>query len=176
MILPGLKRRLAMCAVVTMIGIGFLFLASQVSPHVLAASIKRGAALAPNGNDACALVSAADIAKVTSIKVGSGTAGKAMPGVLGRCTWTGEGNTKVILTLGDAQHIGLTIKAAEETGGEAVAGLGTKAVGMKGAAFTGGGYIINVLDAKGGFGVSILGKEGTRDRAIALAKFVESRR
>jgi hypothetical protein len=29
---------------------------------------------------------------------------------------------------------------------------------------------------KGGFGVSILGKEGTRDRAITLAKIIQSRR
>jgi len=35
---------------------------------------------------------------------------------------------------------------------------------------------ISVLDAKGGFGVSILGKSGTRDRDIALAKLVENRR
>ncbi len=35
---------------------------------------------------------------------------------------------------------------------------------------------VNVLDSKGGFGVSVLGKEGTRDRAIALAKIVESHR
>ena len=46
----------------------------------------------------------------------------------------------------------------------------------QGSRFTGGGYIVSVLDAKGGFGVSILGKEGTRDRGIGLAKIVESRR
>ena len=131
---------------------------------------------APASNDACAVLTPADIAKATGLKVGNGTAGKPIPGVLGRCTWTGDGDTKVIVTLGDAQHIGLTVAAAEQTGGESVPGLGTKAVGIKGAAFTGGGYIINVLDAKGGFGVSILGKEGTRLRAIALAKIVESRR
>ncbi len=127
-------------------------------------------------NDACALLTPADIAKATSIKAGSGIAGKPMPGVLSRCTWTGEDNTRVIVTLGDAQHIGLTIKAAEDTDGESVPGVGAKAVGMKGAAFTGGGYIVNVLDSKGGFGISILGKQGTRDRAIALAKIVESHR
>lgn len=127
-------------------------------------------------DDACALLTPADIAKATGIKVGNGTAGKPIPGVLGKCTWLGDGNTKVIVTLGDAQHMGPTVAAAEQTGGESVPGLGTKAVGIKGAAFTGGGYILNVLDAKGGFGVSILGKEGTRDRAIALAKIVESRR
>lgn len=170
------KRRLVTSVVVAMAAVGLLFLVSQLFPHVLAASATRAAALAPNPNDACALISAADIAKATSIKVGSGTAGKPIPGVLGRCTWTGAGNIKVILTLGDAQHIGIVVRAAEQTGGESVAGLGTKAVGMKGAAFTGGGYIVNVLDAKGGFGVSILGKEGNRDRAVALAKVVESHR
>jgi hypothetical protein len=35
---------------------------------------------------------------------------------------------------------------------------------------------VSVVDAKGGFGVSILGKEGTRERTIALAKMIESRR
>jgi len=33
-----------------------------------------------------------------------------------------------------------------------------------------------VVDAKGGFGISILGNEGSRDRSIALAGIVESRR
>jgi hypothetical protein len=70
----------------------------------------------------------------------------------------------------------LTIKAQQQTGGAEIPGLGSKAVGIKGAAFTGGGYIVSVLDAKGGFGVSILGKEGTHDRAVALAKIVESHR
>jgi hypothetical protein len=49
-------------------------------------------------------------------------------------------------------------------------------VGIKAAPFTGGGYIVSVLDAKGGFVVSMLGNEGSRDRAIALAKIVEARR
>jgi hypothetical protein len=35
---------------------------------------------------------------------------------------------------------------------------------------------VSVLDAKGGFGLSILGKDGTREQAIALAKVVESHR
>jgi hypothetical protein len=176
MILLGPKRRLASFAVASMISAGLSFLASDLVAHGMSASVMRSATGAPSPNDACSLLTSADIAKATSIKVGGGTAGEPIPGVLGRCTWTGEGNAKVILTLGDAQHIGLTITAAEQTGGESVSGLGTKAVGMKGAPLTGGGYIINVLDAKGGFGVSILGKEGTRDRAIALAKIVESHR
>jgi hypothetical protein len=70
----------------------------------------------------------------------------------------------------------LTVHATEKSGGDAVTGVGTKAVGTKAAPAFGGGYIVSVLDAKGGFGVSILGPSGTRDRAIELAKLVESRR
>ncbi len=130
---------------------------------------------APESN-ACALLSPADIAKATGLKVAEGTAGSPTPGVIGKCTWAGSGSSKVIVVLGDRQHIQLTIAAAEQTGGADIPGLGSKAAGIKGAGFTGGGYIVNVLDAKGGFGVSILGGEGTRDRAIALAKIVASRR
>jgi hypothetical protein len=122
------------------------------------------------------LLTAADIAKAAGLTVGNGTAGPPIPGVLGKCTWAGSGNTKVILTLADDRHMKLTVAAQEQTGGTAVPGLGSKAVGIEGAAFTGGGYNVSVLDAKGGFGVSILGKEGTRDRAIALAKLVETHR
>ncbi len=127
------------------------------------------ATAAPDPNDACALLSPADIAKATMLQVESGSAGKPIPGVLGRCTWTGDGDTKVVVTLGDAQHIGLTVSAVEQSGGEKLPGLGTRAVGSKGAGFTGGGYVVNILDAKGGFGVSILGREGTKERAIVLA-------
>jgi hypothetical protein len=88
----------------------------------------------------------------------------------------GSGNTKVIVTLSTTQLIQITITATQQSGGTDVPGLGSKAVGIKGAGFTGGGYVIYVLDAKGGFGASILGSEGTRERAIALAKMVESRR
>lgn len=131
---------------------------------------------APSNSSACGLLAPPDIAKATGLKVAKGTAGAPIPGVLGRCTWLGSGNTKVIVTLADAQHMQLTVAAQEHSGGTAVPGLGSKAVGTKGAAFTGGGYIVSVVDAKGGFGLSILGKDGTRDRAIALAKIVESRR
>jgi hypothetical protein len=121
----------------------------------------------------CALLSPADIAKATSVTVGNGTAGSPIPGVLGRCTWA-AGDTKVIVTLTDAPHMEVTVKAQQKSGTD-VPGLGSKAVGVKGAALT-GGYIVSVVDAKGGFGVSILGKEGTPERAIALAKMIESRR
>lgn len=130
------------------------------------------------GSDACAVLTPADITKATGLTVGAGAAGAPIPGVLGKCTWPGEEDTKVILTLTDTQHMQTTI-AAWASGSHpasAVPDLGTRAVINKGAGFTGGGYIVSVLDAKGGFGVSILGKQGTADRAIALAKLVESRR
>ncbi len=136
----------------------------------------RDASQSAPGTNACALLTPADIAKATGLKVGNGTAGSPTPGVIGKCTWTGSGNTKVIVVLSDSHHMQTTIAAAEQTGGTDVPGLGSKAVGIKGAAFSGGGYIINVLDVKGGFGVSILGNEGTRDRAIALAKMVAGHR
>lgn len=126
-------------------------------------------------DDACGLLDQASILKVTGLKVGDGVAGKPIPGVLGRCTWT-AGTNRVIVTLGDAQHMQLTVTVQEQSGGTSVPGVGTRAVAAKGAAFTGGGYIISVLDAKGGFGVSVLGSAGTLERVVALAKIVESRR
>lgn len=128
------------------------------------------------GDDACAMLTPALIAKATGLKVGNGTAGKPIPGVLGRCTWLGAGSTRVIVTLADAKHMQITVQAQEQTGGSDISGIGTKAVGVEGAGFTGGGYIVSVLDAKGGFGVSILGPSGTRTGAVELAKLVESRR
>ena len=138
--------------------------------------VTKAAAQTGAAGGACAVITPADIAKATGLTVAAGTEGKPIPGTLGRCTWSAAGNTKVILTLADAQHMELTVKAQQATGGVDVPGLGTKAVGIKGAAFTGGGYIVSVLDHKGGFGVSILGSEGTRDRAVALAKVVAGRR
>lgn len=124
---------------------------------------------------ACTLLTPADIAQATGLKVDQGTAGPSIPGTLGRCTWTGSGN-RVIVTLTDAQHMQISIAATEKNGGVDVPGLGSKAVGNKAASLSGGGYVVNVLDGKGGFGISILGNQGSRDRAIALAKIVESRR
>jgi uncharacterized membrane protein len=84
--------------------------------------------------------------------------------------------TKVILTFTDTDHAKITIHAQQQSGGASVPGVGSDAVGIKGAGFTGGGYIITALDSKGGFGVSILGKEGNAEKAIALAKLVASKR
>jgi len=127
-------------------------------------------------DDACALLTQALIAKATGLEVGDPTPGKPIPGVLARCTWEGSNSTRVIVTLADAKHMGITVHAQEQSGASEVTGIGTKAVGIKGAPAFGGGYIVSVLDAKGWFGVSILGPGGTRDRAIELAKLVESRR
>jgi hypothetical protein len=129
-----------------------------------------------HADDACALLTPALIAKTTTLAVGDPTPGKPIPGVLARCTWEGANSTRVIVTLADAKHMDITVGATEKSGGEDITGIGSKAVGTKGAGAFGGGYIVSVLDAKGGFGVSILGPGGTRDRAIDLAKLVESRR
>ncbi len=124
----------------------------------------------------CGMLSKADIAKATGLTVGDGVAGVTIPGTLGRCTWTTAGHSRVILTLVDAPHMRITMEAERQTGATAIPGIGTAAVGSVAAPFTGGGYIVNVVDGKGGFGVSTLGPEGNRARAVALAKVVESRR
>lgn len=130
--------------------------------------------LAATAPDPCALLSQSDIAKATGVNVGKGESSPPIPGTLGKCTWT-AGATRVLLTLTDARHIDITIQAMTRSGGSPVQGLGTSAVGSKAAALT-GGYIVNVKDASGGFGVSILGAEGNRDRAIALAKVAATHR
>ena len=141
----------------------------------LAAAIGLAAASAASGSP-CSLLSPAEIAKATGVTVGEGTAGPAIPGTLGKCTWHGGGDTRVILSLADAQHMALIVAATQQTSGDAVPGVGSSAAGIKGAPFQGGGYLVYVVDAKGGFGVSMLGKEGNRTRAVALAKLVESHR
>ena len=163
--------RVVVFSIVAIIGATLLL----PGPNSSAGPLPAPSADAPSSaNDACALLTPADIAKAAGLKVGAGTAGKPMPGILGKCTWTGEGNTGVIVTLTDAQHMQITMSAVEH-GGKAVPDIGSKAVGIKQAAFV-GGYIVWVLDANGGFGASVFGKNGTLEQAIAVAKMVESRR
>jgi hypothetical protein len=131
--------------------------------------------LAATAPDPCALLSIADIEKATGLHVGKGESSPPIPGTLGKCTWS-AGGTRVLVTLTDARHIEITMNAITKSGGSPVQGLGTSAVGSKAAGATGGGYIVNVQDASGGFGVSILGAEGNRDRAVALAKIVATHR
>jgi hypothetical protein len=155
--------------------IAFISAASFLFGFVLSTANLASATPDP-GSTACTLLTPADIAKATGLKVDNGTVGPPVPGVLGKCTWTAGSGNRVIVTLSDAQHMQITIAATEKSGGTDVPGLGSKAVGIKAAAFTGGGYIVSVIDTKGGFGVSTLGNEGSRDHAIALAKIVASRR
>ncbi len=173
------RRRAARIVIATVAGAAIsvaLVCAAAAGDHrAPAIRTTEGRAAAPQ-NEACGLLTPADITKAAGITVKDGTAGAPVPGTLGRCTWLGTGNTKVIVTLGDASHMQLTLTAQLQSGGSAVSGVGSKAVAVPGAGFTGGGYILTVLDAKGGFGVSVLGHEGTKDRVIALAKVVAARR
>jgi len=141
---------------------------------ILVVAVAPARFLAGAAPDPCALLSKADIAKATGLDVGKGEVSPPIPGTLGKCTWS-AGATKVLVTLTDARHIEITMQAITQSGGSPVQGLGTSAVGSKAAALT-GGYIVNVADASGGFGVSILGAEGNRDRAVALAKIVAMHR
>jgi hypothetical protein len=79
-------------------------------------------ATAPTVRDACSLLTPADIAKSTGLNVANGTAGQVVPGTLGKCTWTGAGDTKVIVTLADAQHMQITLAVQLQGGGTAVGG------------------------------------------------------
>lgn len=153
----------------------YLAAASLVAVVGFAGSRSPAVSAALPGDDACALLTPADIAKALSWKVDAGTAGPAIPGVLGKCTWTAPDKSRVIVTLTDTRHAEITINAWKGAGGADVPGLGSKAVSTKAADFT-GGWIVTVEDAKGGFGVSALGRSATLDNAIALAKIVESRR
>ena len=152
-----------------------LAVASLVAVMLLGGAAARTARAAFPPDDACALLTAADIAKAISWKVDAGTAGPAIPGVLGKCTWTATDKSRVIVTVTDTRHAEITIHAWEGAGGKDLSGLGTKAVSTKAADLT-GGWIVTVEDGKGGFGVSVLGRTATLDNGIALARVVESRR
>ncbi len=93
---------------------------------------------APSAPNACALLTPDDIAKAANVKVGAGEAGQPIPGVLGRCTWSGTGSTKVIVTLTDTSHMETTIAAEMARAGHAVSGIGSKAVANRAAAMAGG--------------------------------------
>lgn len=153
------------CALSLLVSVTLIFAIASHAVSLTSAVVK---------DDACGLLTQADILKATELKVSDGVGGAPVPGVLGRCTWTAGAN-KVIVTLGDAQHMSLTVSVQEQGGGTSVPGIGSKAVVVKGSGAS-GGFILSVLDAKGGFGVSVLGPAGTRDHVIALAKVVESHR
>jgi hypothetical protein len=123
----------------------------------------------------CGLLTPGDVAKATGIAVKEGVPGRPVPGVIGRCVWPGADNTRVVVTLTDAAHAKATMAAQAGAGGEAVSGIGSSAVAFPNAPVV-GGYMVTVVDGKGGFGISIQGKPGTKARAIALAKIVAARR
>ena len=149
--------------------------ASLLSVVLVAGGSPHPGVAAARADDACAVLTPDDIAKTISWKVGAGTPGKPIPGVLGRCTWTNGDNGRVIVTLTDARHASITVQAWEGAGGKDLSGIGTKAVSIKATDLT-GGWIVTVEDSKGGFGVSVLGRTATEDNAIALAKIVEGHR
>ena len=153
----------------------YLISASLVAVLGLAESASPAAPAPLPGDDACALLTPTDIAKALPWKVGAGAPGKPIPGIVGKCTWTNSDNGRVIVTLTDARHASITVQAWEGAGGKDLSGIGTKAVSIKATDLT-GGWIVTVEDAKGGFGVSVLGAKAIEDNAIALAKVVESRR
>jgi hypothetical protein len=126
--------------------------------------------------DACALLSAGEVNAATGLTVSSGTPGPAIPGIVGKCTWTAQDGTKIVITLRDVRHIQATLEAQERAGGTAVAALGAQAIGLPAPAFAGGGYLIGVLDRQGGFEVSVLGAGGSETRALALARRIEAQR
>jgi hypothetical protein len=81
----------------------------------------------------------------------------------------------VIVTLTATSHMETTIAAEMASGGKAVSGIGSKAVASRAAAMA-GGYVLSAIDAKGGFGVSLLGREGTQELVVSLAKVVAGKR
>lgn len=126
--------------------------------------------------DACGLLSRAAIAKAAGLRVTRGKAGPPIAGSLSNCTWLGPKGVKIVVTVADAAHMQVTMQSQIQSGAAQISGIGTRAVGTAGNAETEGGYNLSILDAIGGVGVSILGKDGTAERAKALAKAIEARR
>lgn len=127
-------------------------------------------------NDACKLLSTADIAQATGLSVAKGQEGAPIPGALDDCWWTASDGSKIVVVTADAAHMQVTMQSQLQTGADTFDGVGTSAVGTNGIQETGGGYNLSVLDNKGGVAVSIVGGAGTSDRAIALAKVIETER
>jgi hypothetical protein len=84
---------------------------TTIGPIGMAAAQLLAKAQATSGSHsgACEVATPAEIAKATGLTVGDGTAGPPIPGVIGKCTWSGSGDMKVIVTLADAQHMQLTV-------------------------------------------------------------------
>ena len=126
--------------------------------------------------NACSLLSRASIARATGLHVGRGKEGPALSGALSDCTWLGPDGTRIVVTVADAAHMEVTLASALQSGATELPGIGTRAAGTAGNDETGGGYNLSILDRRGGVAVSILGKAGTGERTLALARSIETRR
>ena len=126
--------------------------------------------------DACHLLSRTQIAIATGVQVADGQQGAPIPGSLGNCWWQGANRTQIVVVIADASHMQVTMQSQVQAGALEVPGLGANAVGDPGTDETGGGYNLSILDAKGGVAVSILGEDGTAQRAVHLAELIEAHR
>ncbi len=147
-----------------------------VIAFVVAAFGALGFAQANNTQDACKLLSRAQIAKATGLHVAKGKEGPPMAGATGNCWWVAGDGTKIVVTVADASHMQVTMQSQVQAGAEELKGIGTSAVATAGTGETEGGYNISVLDKKGGVAVSIQGSAGTSDKTAALAKVIETHR
>ncbi len=99
-----------------------------------------------------------------------------MAGAQANCHWRADDGTEIVVVLADASRMQVTMQSQEQAGADSISGVGLTALGTQGGDETEGGYNMSVLDAKGGVAVSILGAQGTQERAIALAKLIETER
>jgi hypothetical protein len=131
---------------------------------------------ATNSPHACSLLSRSEIARATGLHVARGKDGPPIAGALSDCTWMAPDGTKIVVTVADAAHMQVTLQSQLQSGASQYPGIGTSAAGTAGNEETGGGYNMSILDRKGGVAVSILGKAGTGERTVALARAIETRR
>jgi hypothetical protein len=150
-----------------------LVLIALFGPAALCAVAAHAQTNAPN---ACSLLSRGIIARATGLHVARGKEGPPIAGALSDCTWVAADGTKIVVTVADAEHMQVTLQSQLQSGASQYPGIGTNAAGTAGNDETGGGYNMSILDRKGGVAVSILGKEGTGERTVALARAIETRR
>ena len=126
--------------------------------------------------NACSLLSRASIAEATGLHVARGRQGPPLSGALSDCSWLSPDGTRIVVTVADAAHMQVTLASALQSGATEFPGIGTRAAGTAGNDETGGGYNLSILDRRGGVAVSILGKAGTGERTLALARSIETHR
>lgn len=131
---------------------------------------------APSPNDPCSLLTTSQIVDSTGLQVAEGQKGLPIPGAIGSCWWQASDGSRIVVTVADTPHMEVTMQSQVQAGADELPELGTSAVGAPGTSETESGYNISVLDSHGGVAVSILGKNGTGDKTLALAKVVEQSR